>query len=147
VAPEVELKGDIMRNQIMSWKGLTIVAALTVLAFASAGADDRDHGPSARRYVPIQHGNGFNVSGRFSGSLAGDIMVNGMTYHLTDKTALYELGRGPIDLGETVTDRLIFMSGSRRDGNDTIYSVIIRPLTDSTDPVREPTEMDRSTPQ
>ena len=136
-----------MRNHIMSLRGLTIVAVLTVLAFATAGANDRDRGPSARRYAPIQRGNSFTVSARFTGALKGDIMADGLTYHLTDKTSVYELDRGPIALGETVTDRFIFLSGSRHAGYNTIYSVIIRPLTDSTDPVREPTELSSSAPQ
>lgn len=136
-----------MRNHIMSFRGIVLAAVLTVLASATAGADDRDKGPSARHFLPVHHGNGFNVSGRFTGTLAGDIMLNGMTLHLTDKTTVYELGAGPVALGQSVTNRFIFVSASRGGGYDTVYSIIIRPLTDSTDPVREPTEMDRSTPQ
>jgi hypothetical protein len=143
----MELKGDIMRNHTMISRGAAIAALLTALAFASAGADVRVKGPSARRLAPFPRGNGFNVSGRFSGALLGDVMLDGVTYHLTDKTVVYELGRGPVRLGETVTNRFIFMSGSRNGGYESVYSVVIRPLTDSTDPVRDPTVLDPSVPQ
>jgi hypothetical protein len=143
----VELKGDIMRNHIMSSKGVALAALLTVLACATATADDRDKGPTARHFLPVQRGNGFNASGRFSGTLAGDIMLNGVTFHLTDKTVVYELGVGPVELGQTVTDRFIFVSAAHGGGYDTVYSVIIRPITDATDAYREPTELDPSAPQ
>jgi hypothetical protein len=143
----MELKGDIMRNRTMSSKAAAIAVVLTALAFATAGADVRVKGPSARRLAPFPRGTGFNVSGRFSGALSGDVMLDGVTYHLTDRTVVYELGRGPVKLGETVTDRFIFLSGSRNGGYEAVYSVIIRPLTDSTDPVREPTVLDPSAPQ
>ena len=136
-----------MRNHIMSLKGLTLAALLTVLACATAGADDRGRGPSARHFLPVQRGLGFNASGRFSGRLAGDIMLNGVTFHLTDKTAVYELGIGPVELGTTVTDRFIFVSALHGGGYDTVYSVIIRPITDSTEGYREPTELDPAAPQ
>ena len=136
-----------MRNHIMSLKGVALAALLTALACATAGADERDKGPSARRFLPVQRGNGFNASGRFSGTLAGDIMLNGVTFHLTDKTTVYELGVGPVQLGQTVTDRYIFLSARHGGGYDTVYNVIIRPITDSTDAYREPTELDPSAPQ
>ena len=75
-----------MRNHISSLKGLTIVIALTALAVATASADDMVLRAKGQHLAPFQHGNGFNVSGRFSGALIGDIDVNGMTYHLTPST-------------------------------------------------------------
>jgi len=136
-----------MRNHITCFRGAAIIVVVTALAFASAGADVQVRGPSARRLAPFPRGNGFSVSGQFSGTLSGDVMLDGVTYRLTDRTTVYELGRGPVKLGETVTNRFIFMSGSRNGGSETVYSVIIRPLTDSTDPVREPTVLDPSAPQ
>lgn len=137
-----------MRNPINTLRGSALIVAVTVLAVATAGAEGRDATSQiARKLAELTRGTGFNVSGRFSGALTGDIQINGMSYHLSPEAQVYELGRGPLALGEVVSDRFVFLTGSRTRGDALIYSVIIRPATDATDPVLRPTISDGTEPR
>jgi len=129
-----------VRNPNLSLKGLALVAILTTLGVATASADSWWM-PHAKKMplVPVSKDGLYNVSGRYTGYLSGEIFVNDQTFRITDNTQVYELGRGAIDVGEMVTDRFIFMLVSRADGGNSVETVIIRPLTDSTDPDIEPT--------
>jgi len=123
-----------MRNYITSLRGLAMVAMLTTMGVATASADNWWSHPKRAPLVPVADDGLYNTSGRFTGYLSGNIEVNGQTFRVTNQTQIYELGIGSEDVGGMVTDRFIFMMVSRVDGGNTVESIIIRPLSDSTDP-------------
>lgn len=129
-----------MRNPILSLKGMALVAIVTTMGVATASADNwwAPH-PKRVPQVPVSNDGLYNVSGRYTGYLSGNIDINGQTFRITNNTQVYELGRGAIEVGQMVTDRFMFMLVSRADGGNSVETVIIRPLTDSTDPDIAPT--------
>ena len=69
----------------------------------------------------------FSVSGRFSGTIGGDIILDGVVYRLTTGASIYELGRGMLPPGTFISDRVIFLSGARQSNGMAVSSVIVRP--------------------
>jgi hypothetical protein len=113
-----------MRNRTgISTRLALALLLLTVLAPA-AGADFRK---------PRTHGSDllglstFNVSGEFTGTMGGEILLEGVRYQLASNVNVYELGVGMLPPGSEVVDRHVFMSGVRTIGSDIVFNVIVRP--------------------
>ncbi|MFI5372846.1 MAG: hypothetical protein ACHQ52_14930 [Candidatus Eisenbacteria bacterium] len=128
MAPEVELKGEIMRNHTCISLSAALVLLVTAIPVANTRADSRTpHG----RMVVRHDDPSFNASGEFTGSLDSEILMDGVTYHLSPDATVYEIGSGFVAMGSMVSDRHIFLAGmgSVEDGQVTL--IIIRPASDT----------------
>jgi hypothetical protein len=124
-----------MRNRHVILAGTALLLAAG-LAQAAGAAPRRHRGAAAE----LLRSPSFNVSGEFSGSLAGTILLEGTLYRLDPNASVYEIGSGPVAQGAELIGRRVFLSGIRLNGNEVITSVIVRPADEGS---REGDELDR----
>jgi hypothetical protein len=110
--------------------GIAVRFALALLLGAmvvpAAGADGRK---PRRIRSDLERLETFNVSGEYSGTLGGEVLLGGTRYVLGPNVQVYEIGRGLLPAGSVIESRYIFISGVRDHGSDVIFSVIVRPAT------------------
>ncbi|HTO89885.1 MAG TPA: hypothetical protein VMJ70_02020 [Candidatus Sulfotelmatobacter sp.] len=107
---------------------ISLIAALVllpvVLPGASQSADARTHRARAEAARQTQP---FMVSGTFTGVLDQEMTMDGETYWLAPDAQFYEIGKGQVMQGSVVSDRHVFLSGTRRGDSVTINMVVLRP--------------------
>jgi hypothetical protein len=97
-----------MNMNTRSIRIIVLLVALAATAVSVTGAKEQNVPKSkgvASKVTP------FAVTGTFSGSLSGEIVVNGQSVILTNKTSFQEVGVGPVDAGRGVSKRAIFVGG------------------------------------
>ncbi len=111
-----------MRNRIGTHLGI----AVSLLTFLAAGADADSRN---RRTAPRlqQRGEPFTVAGSCTGLSADEVRVDGMSYRLDPDARIYEVGRGFVPLGTSLTFRIISLSGVKVRNVMIVHSVLIRP--------------------
>lgn len=97
-----------------------ISAALAVCAVSVTGAKEQamNKGKGVAKSVP------FSVTGQFSGSLSGEIVVNGQSIFINDKTSIHKVGHGPIDQGSGVSNCAVLVGGVMK-GKKAIATMIL----------------------
>lgn len=83
-------------------------AALAVSAVGITGA--REQAVPTGKGVPVK-AVPFAITTVFTGSLSGEILVDGQSVFITNKTTFHKVGVGPIDSGESVNNTAVFISG------------------------------------
>jgi hypothetical protein len=136
VAPALELKGTIMRNRTSIYLSAALLTVLAAIPVADAAADS---GFWRGRTITRHPSPGFDVSGEFTGTLGGEILLAGVSYRLASDAVVYEIGRGLLPLGTMVVDRHVFLSGLGSDESGLIRMVIVRPPDDPRLAKRAPT--------
>ena len=66
----------------------------------------------------------FGLTAVFSGSLSGEIVVDGQSIFITDKTTFHRVGEGPVESGESVHNAAIFIGGVMK-GKKAIATMIL----------------------
>ncbi|MBI5169270.1 MAG: hypothetical protein HZA61_07260 [Candidatus Eisenbacteria bacterium] len=121
-----------MRNRILSTLLLLTVGVTIVAAPADAQFDklrgkrrsSRPPGPVAPAYPT------FAATGEWGGVLSGEIVLNGRPYRIAPSAAIYEVGRGPMPVGTSYANRMLFVTGFESSTGSIVTSVIVRPARD-----------------
>ena len=53
----------------------------------------------------------FTTIGMFSGTMSDEIVLNGQSIYITNKTSIHRVGEGPVDVGEGVSKSSVIVSG------------------------------------
>ena len=114
-----------MRNRLGITLGIAL--ALTVIVTMQAGAESR------RRVLPSDPVSGpesFTLSGPCSGCFGGELRIDGVSYRLSPDARIYEVGRGFLPAGASLTDRVVCISGMKLGATLVARSVLVRPAPD-----------------
>jgi hypothetical protein len=96
---------------------ILLSAALAALTVGVTGAKPKSKGIPAKS-VP------FAVTGVYSGSLSGEIVMNGQSVFINDKTSIQKVGVGPVEPGESVSNSAVYVSGVMK-GKKAIATMVI----------------------
>jgi hypothetical protein len=110
-----------MNMNTRSIRIIALVVALAAVAVSVTGAKEQNVPKSKGVSVKATP---FAVTGTFSGSLSGEIVVNGQSVFITDKTTFQKVGVGPIDAGRGVSNTAIFVGGVMK-GKKAIATMIV----------------------
>ena len=99
---------------------ILLSAALAAIAVGVTGATEQKHKGKgvAAKNVP------FSVAGVYSGSLDGEIMVNGQSVFINDRTTFHRVGKGPVEAGESVTKTAVYIGGVMK-GKKAIATMVL----------------------
>jgi len=97
-----------------------LAAALAASAVSITGAGEQKvpTGKGVAKNVP------FSVSGVYTGSLSGEIMVNGQSVCINDKTWFQKVGEGPVTPGTSVSKTAVAIGGVMK-GKKAIATLVI----------------------
>lgn len=108
------------------------VAVIVALAATAAGvtAAKEQSAPKGKgmpaKAVP------FAVMGVYSGTLSGEIVVNGQSIFINDKTSLHHVNKGPVDSGESVSKAAVSVSGYMK-GKKAVATMVLIGEKESSD--------------
>jgi len=114
-----------MRNRLGTSLGIALT--LGVLVTTQAGAESR------RRILPsgpVPGSELFSLSGPCSGLFAGELRIDGVSYRLSPDARIYEVGRGFLPAGTSLTDRVVCITGMKLGATLVARSVLVRPAPD-----------------
>jgi len=66
----------------------------------------------------------FAVTGTFSGSLSGEIVIDGQSVYITDKTTFHQVGVGPVEAGRGVSHAAVYIGGVMK-GKKAIATMVV----------------------
>ena len=66
----------------------------------------------------------FTMTAVFSGSLSGEISVDGQSVFINNKTSFHKVGVGPVEQGESVNNTAIFIGGVMK-GKKAIATMVL----------------------
>ncbi len=108
----------------MNTRSIRIVLAAAALAVAVAGA-------SVARDQAVPKGKGvslkavpFSATTVFSGTLTGEIVVDGQSVFINDQTTFHKVGVGPVESGQSVRNTPILIGGVMK-GKKAIATMIL----------------------
>lgn len=116
----------------MNKRSIRIVALIVALAATAAGVTGakEQNAPKGKgmpaKAVP------FSVMGVYSGSLSGEILVNGQSFFITEKTSLQQVDKGPVAVGTSVSKAAVSVSGYMR-GKKAIATMVVIGEKESTE--------------
>lgn len=100
------------------------IAALVVALAATAGV-------TGAKEQKVPKGKGmpakavpFSVMGVYSGSLSGEIIVNGQSVFINDKTSLQQVEKGPVAVGVSVSKTAVAVSGYMK-GKKAVATMVV----------------------
>lgn len=96
-------------------------AALALVAVSVTGAKEQKMPKS--KGVPAKSAP-FAVTGVYSGSLGGEIVVNGQSIFIGDKTTIHQTGKGPVEAGTSVSNAAIYVAGVMK-GKKAVATMIV----------------------
>ena len=119
-----------MRKRLSLLAGVALMLVLTAVIAAAAV-------PRARQFRSVQaekfqRAQPFSVSGQFSGTINGEMVIDDLPYRLAPTAAVYEIGNGSIPLGSNVQNRYVTLLGLKMNGSLVVYSVFVRPAGELT---------------
>lgn len=98
-----------------------LVVALAATAAGVTGAKEQS-APKGKgmpaKAVP------FSVMGVYSGSLSGEIIVNGQSIFINEKTSLQQVDKGPVEIGASVSKTAVSVSGYMR-GKKAVATMVV----------------------
>jgi hypothetical protein len=99
---------------------MLLSAALAATAVSITGAaEQKNKGKGVpAKSVP------FSVTGVYSGSLSGEITVNGQSIFINDKTSFHRVGQGPVAAGESVSKTAVSIGGVMK-GKKAIATMVV----------------------
>jgi len=100
---------------------IALFVALAATAVSVTGAKEQNMSKGKGRPVT---GTPFRVTGMFSGSLTGEIVIDGQSVFINDKTTFHRVGVGPVDMGGAVTNAPVFVGGVMK-GKKAIATMIV----------------------
>lgn len=86
---------------------LCVALAAAAVGISAAG---EEQGLSRGKGMPTKAVT-FTTIGMFSGTLSDEIVVNGQSIYITNKTSIHRVGEGPVDVGEGVSKSSVMVSG------------------------------------
>jgi hypothetical protein len=105
-------------------------ALVLAVGIAAAGPHGRQfRSPAAEAFERAQP---FSVSGQFSGTINGEMVIDDLPYRLAPTATAYEIGNGTIPLGTDVQNRYVTLFGLKMAGTSVVYSVFVRPAGEAT---------------
>jgi hypothetical protein len=105
-------------------KHIRIIAVSAVLAVAAVGiAVAGEQGKVKSKGNPTKSVP-FTVSGVFSGSISDEIVVDGQSVIITNKTSVHRVDKGPVEVGESVSSSAIMVSGVMK-GKKAIATMVL----------------------
>ena len=112
--------------------GVAAALLMVVAIAATATAAGRTRPFRSSRAEGYLRSQPFTLAGEFSGTLSGEIVLNGLPYRLSPNAFVYEIGRGVVPVGTEVRDRFVTVSGLTTNRVTVVYSIIIRPEGEAT---------------
>lgn len=116
-------------------KHIRIIAMSAVLAVAAIGiavAGEQGMAKSKGKGTPTKSVP-FTVSGLFSGSISDEIVVDGQSIIITNKTSVHRIDKGPVEVGESVSNSAVMVSGVMKGKKAIATMVLIGDRTSSED--------------
>jgi len=114
-------------------KHIRIIAMSAVLAVAAVGiAVAGEQGMVKSKGTPTKSVP-FTVSGLFSGSISDEIVVDGQSIIITNKTSVHRIDKGPVEVGESVSNSAVMVSGVMKGKKAIATMVLIGDRTSSED--------------
>ncbi len=95
-----------------------LFVALTACAVSITGAKGQKSKGIAAKSAP------FSVTGVYSGSISGEMVVNGQSVFVNDKTSIQRVGKGPVSMGESVSNSAVIVSGVMK-GKKAIATMVL----------------------
>jgi hypothetical protein len=94
-----------MNKRTLRIIALSMTLAVTAVSVTDAGQKgvERGHG--------VKNTADFQASGLYTGSLSGQIVVGGESVFIGKKTAIYQVGKGQIAQGTSVTKSPLYVAG------------------------------------
>ncbi len=109
---------------------LTLCTALGLVAAMSLATDGNAvGGRKPKKGNAVGETNAFAISTEYTGSISGDLVIDGVRYTLAKKTKVYFIGEGLRPQGAVVSHRSIYLAGEMRGDVAIVKSVIVRPAT------------------
>ncbi len=116
-----------MRHPVRSFVILAVAAFMAAAFVSESAAQSRTYQPRKKPVTAPSTLPRFALSGDFSGSLTGEIYIEGKAFRIAPDASIYEIGKGLVPLGTSYSNRRIFVSGVQTAGPAVIYSVNVRP--------------------
>lgn len=113
-----------MRNHIVMLLGIALT--LPIAAGPASGANEKPRKPRPE-VRELRQARTFSDVGEYSGVLGGTISFNGRQYRLAPDVTIYEVGRGLMAPGTTVSGRVMAISGVTLRNSEIVYQIIVRP--------------------
>ena len=115
-------------------KHIRIIAMSAVLAVAAVGiAVAGEQGMAKSKKGMPTKSVPFTVSGLFSGSISDEIVVDGRSIIITNKTSVHRVDKGPVEVGESVSNSAVMVSGVMKGKKAIATMVLIGDRTSSED--------------
>lgn len=105
--------------------GLILAGFLTIVTVTDTQAFWKNDKQRIRKSNAAQE-NTFSVSGVFTGSLEGQIVVGKRKVSLTDKTSIYVIGEGTHDDNPFVSGASVYVGGVMKNGARQAAFVVVR---------------------
>lgn len=134
-----------MRNRPAVALAVVVVLGVAMLAAHGAEAGPRKTSRAARTLLAAPS---FTDAAEFSGTIDGELYVNGTRYRLAPDAVIFEVGVGVVPRGSYYSGRVVSVSGVAQRRQMMVQTVIVRPARSYTAPtppteIRQGTESDR----
>jgi hypothetical protein len=104
---------------------ILLSAALAMVAVGVTDAKPKSKGVAAKS-AP------FSVTGVYSGTLDGEVVVNGQSVFITNQTSFHKVGKGPVEKGESLSKTAVMISGVTK-GKKAIATMVLIGERETTD--------------
>ena len=98
---------------------ILLSAALAAVTVSVTGAKEQKSKGVRAKSAP------FAVTGVYSGALSGEIVVNGQSLFLNDKTSIQKVGQGPVEPGMSVSKTAVYVVGVMKGKKAIATSVLV----------------------
>ncbi|MFN8587677.1 MAG: hypothetical protein U0704_07715 [Candidatus Eisenbacteria bacterium] len=110
--------------------GCSALALLLAASVAAADPMDLLRRPARTPRPPRVQTPGFHASGTYSGSVGGQLIIDGVSYPLRTNTKPYLIGYGPVEVNEVPIGSRVFATIVNGDQGNVIWGLIVRPPDD-----------------
>ncbi len=106
---------------------LLILFLCGLISQTAAGDDPLQLPRDKKSGISLKRTGRFSISGSFSGRLDGFIKVGGQKILITEKTSIFQLGKGRLKRGTRIQKSSLFVAGATKKRIPTASFVIVRP--------------------
>jgi hypothetical protein len=108
----------------MNTRTIRIIALFVTLAAAAVSVTGaKEQSVPKSKGVAVKSAP-FEVTGVFSGSLTGEIVIDGQSVFITDKTTFYQVGVGPAESGRGLSNTAVYVGGVMK-GKKAIATLVV----------------------